>query len=260
MRATVLGCGGSGGVPILGQAPGGDWGACDPANPRNRRRRVSILVEQGGSILLIDTSPDLRLQLIDAGVTQLDAVLYSHAHGDHCHGVDDLRHLVYAQGAPVPAYMDAATQNVLTTRFAYAFASSHDPGGFYRPLLDDRVVEGPFSAAGVPVVPFRQGHGDETTLGFRIGPVAYSTDVVELDEAAFAALAGVELWIVDCLRYEPHPTHAHFEKALEWIERIKPKCAILTHMNQTLDYDDLASRCPPGVEPGFDGLVIELET
>jgi len=260
MRVTVLGCGGSGGVPILGGSPGGDWGACDPANPRNRRRRVSILVEQGGSTLLIDTSPDLRLQLLDAQVAQVDAVLYSHAHGDHCHGVDDLRTMVYARGAPIPAFMDAETREVLTTRFAYAFASSHDPQSFYRPLLDDREVEGPFSAADVPVVPFRQGHGGPTTLGFRIGPMAYSTDVVELDEAAFAALAGVELWIVDCLRYDPHPTHAHFDKSLEWIERVKPKRAVLTHMNQSLDYGDLASRCPPGVEPGFDGLVVELET
>ena len=258
MRVTILGCGGSGGVPILGRSPGGYWGACDPMNPKNQRRRVSILVEEGDSTLLIDTSPDLRLQLIDADVVSLDAVLYSHAHGDHCHGVDDLRHLVYARGAPLPAYMDAETQRVLTQRFAYAFTSSHDPESFYRPLLEDRVVDGPFSAAGVSVMPFRQGHGGGTTLGFRIGRFAYSTDVVALDEAAFEALAGVDLWIVDCLRYEPHPTHAHFEKTLAWIARVKPNRAILTHMNHTIDYADIAARCPPGVEPGYDGLVIEL--
>ncbi len=259
MKVTVLGCGGSGGVPILGRTPGGHWGNCDPANPKNRRRRVSVLVEHGASTLLVDTSPDLRLQLMDAQVTGLDAVLYSHAHGDHCHGIDDLRSMVYARGAPIPAYMDRHTRERLTRRFDYAFASNSDPDSFYKPLLEDRVIVGAFKVGDIKVTAFEQGHGSETTLGYRFGPAAYSTDVAELDEAAFEALAGVRLWIVDCLRLEPHPTHAHFEKTLEWIARVKPERAILTHMNHTLDYDILAALCPPGVEPGYDGLVVEVE-
>ena len=261
MKVTVLGCGGSGGVPLAGRDVGGYWGACDPANPKNRRRRVSILVEsgdgEGASHILVDTSPDLRQQLIDAGVTDLDAVVYTHAHGDHCHGIDDLRWFVYARGGPIDAHMDAHTREVLLRRFGYAFAASANPSSFYKPLLTDHVIEGPFQIGDIPVVPFTQGHGPETTLGYRFGPVAYSTDVVELDEAAFAALAGVEIWIVDCLRLEPHPTHAHFDKALEWIARVGPRRAVLTHMNHSLDYDALAALCPPGVEPGYDGLVLE---
>jgi phosphoribosyl 1,2-cyclic phosphate phosphodiesterase len=260
MKVTLLGCGGSGGVPLAGREAGGHWGNCDPSNPRNRRRRVSVLVEQAGTSVLVDTSPDLRLQMLDAGIERLDAVLYTHAHADHCHGVDDLRWIVYAQGRPIDAYMDMKTQETMTRRFPYAFASSADPASFYTPLLIERLIEGPFKVGALEVLPFVQGHGRETSLGFRFGPVAYSTDVVELDALAFEVLDGVELWIVDCLREAPHPTHAHFAKALEWIDRIKPRRAVLTHMNHTVDYDALAARCPPGVEPGYDGLVIEVET
>lgn len=258
MKVTLLGCGGSGGVPMAGSEPGGTWGNCDPNNPKNRRRRVSVLVQQGGTTVLVDTSPDLRLQMLDAGVTDLDAVLYTHGHGDHCHGIDDLRWFVYARGVPIPAYMNAATRQKMVRRFDYAFESSAKPSSLYKPLLDDHTIEGPFEVGALGVMPFTQSHGQETTLGYRFGPAAYSTDVVELDDAAFEALAGVELWIVDCLRMAPHPTHAHFNKTLEWIERVKPKRAILTHMNHTLDYDTLAALCPPGVEPGYDGLVVEL--
>ena len=258
MKVTLLGCGGSGGVPLAGDRPGGTWGRCDPANPRNRRRRVSLHVESGGTSILIDASPDLRAQVLDARITRIDAVLFTHAHGDHCHGIDDLRYLAHGRHAPIEAYMDAATQARLTRRFDYAFASSRDPDSIYRALLDDRVVDGPFEAAGVPVTPFVQSHGPETTLGYRIGPLAYSTDLVNLDEAGFDVLAGVEVWIVDCLRFEPHPTHTHFDRSMDWIARVKPARAILTHMNHTLDYDELAARCPLGVEPGYDGLTFEL--
>ena len=258
MRVTILGCGGSGGVPTAGDRPGGNWGRCDPGNPKNRRRRVSIHVEGGGTSVLVDASPDLRAQLLDASITRLDAVLFTHAHGDHCHGIDDLRALVYAQRGPIDAYMDAATRVELTRRFAYAFTSSKDPESLYRPLLADHAVDGPFQAGTIPVTPFVQGHGPETTLGYRLGRFAYSTDLVSLDEAAFAAVSGVALWIVDCLRDEPHPTHAHFDLVMDWIARVKPDRAILTHMNHTLDYDELAARCPPGVEPAYDGMAIEL--
>ena len=262
MKVTVLGCGGSGGVPLAADQPGGTWGNCDPANPKNRRRRVSVHVaargRAGPASILIDTSPDLRVQLLDARITGIDAVLFTHAHGDHCHGIDELRTLAHRRRGPIEAYMGPVTLARLTRRFDYAFASSRDSDSIYRPLLEDRAIDGPFEAAGVPVTPFVQDHGPETTLGYRIGRLAYSTDLVNLDEAAFDVLAGVEVWIVDCLRFEPHPTHTHFDRTMDWIARVKPARAILTHMNHTLDYDELAARCPPGVEPGYDGLTIEL--
>jgi len=258
MKVTILGCGGSGGVPLASREPGGFWGACDPANPKNRRRRVSIHVEDGATSLLVDASPDLRLQLLDNGITRLDAVLFTHAHGDHCHGIDDLRALSYSQGGPVDAFMDAKTQGRLTRRFDYVFATSCNPDSLYPAVLNDRAVDGPFQVGETRVVPFVQQHGPDTSLGFRFGPAAYSTDLSSLDEAGFAALEGVKLWVVDCLRYNPHPTHTHFDQTMEWIARVKPERAILTHMNHEVDYDELAARCPPGVEPGYDGLVVEL--
>jgi phosphoribosyl 1,2-cyclic phosphate phosphodiesterase len=260
MRVTILGSGGSGGVPIADGTPGGNWGRCDPKNPRNRRRRVSVLVEDSGSTALVDTSPDLRDQLLDAKVRKLDAVFFTHAHADHVHGIDELRSLVRARGGPVDAYMDAATWGELKRRYPYIFASTCDPDSLYPPQLRDRLIETlgqPFRAGSLDVVAFNQVHGPEVTLGLRFGPVAYSTDVTELDEAAFRALAGVEVWIVDCLREEPHPTHANLAQALEWIARVKPKRAILTHLNHQADYETIRAKCPPGVEPGYDGMVIE---
>jgi len=258
MKLTMLGCGGSAGVPLAGRDPGGYWGNADPANPKNRRSRVSLLVEQEGTRLLIDTSPDLRQQILDNGITALDAVLYTHAHADHCHGLDELRGLVYGRGAPIDAYMDARTRELLTTRFDYAFTSSRSDSNLYPALLNDRVIEGPFSIAGIPVRTFEQQHGPDISLGYRIGDIGYSTDASALDDNAFAILEGVKLWVVDCLRDEPHPTHSHTAQTFEWIARVKPQRAILTHMNQQLDYEELRRRCPPGVEPGYDGLVVEV--
>lgn len=258
MKITVLGCGGSGGVPFADGTPGGNWGVCDPANPRNRRRRVSILVEQGGAILLIDATPDLRLQLLDSGCPRIDAVLFTHAHADHCHGLDELRAMAHAGGGPIDAYMDSATRELLIRRFGYALTSSHDPNGFYSPILNDNTIKSPVEIGGVRVVPFIQQHGRETSLGYRIGDFAYSTDVTALDAAAFSALSGVKLWILDCLRERPHPTHSHLAQSLEWIARVGPARAALTHMNHQIDYEDLKSRCPPGVEPAYDGMVLEL--
>jgi phosphoribosyl 1,2-cyclic phosphate phosphodiesterase len=164
MKVTILGCGGSGGVPLAAREPGGYWGACDPANPKNRRRRVSIHVEEEGASILIDTSPDLRLQLLDNGITRLDALLYTHAHGDHCHGIDDLRALAFSQGGPIDAYMDAKTRERLTRRFDYVFASSRKPNSLYPPMLSDRLVDGPFQVGEVGVVPFQQTHGDRKSV------------------------------------------------------------------------------------------------
>ncbi len=258
MKVTVLGCGGSGGVPLIT----GDWGHCNPNNPKNRRRRVSVLVEQGDTTVLIDTSPDLRLQFLDAGVTRLDAVLYTHEHADHCHGIDELRAFGHAgRHVPIPAYGTADTLALLQQRFGYIFEQPKGgSGSLYRPLLQARTINGPFTIGNVPVVPFVQDHGFGTaTTGYRLGRMAYSTDVVGLDDAAFAVLSELDLWVVDCLRYEPHPTHAHFDLALSWIVRANPKRAVLTHLNHMIDYDDLASRCPPGVEPGYDGLAVEVD-
>ncbi|HTW50500.1 MAG TPA: MBL fold metallo-hydrolase [Stellaceae bacterium] len=254
MKITVLGCGPSTGVPAIGP----DWGACDPSDSRNRRRRASILVESRGKTLLIDTSPDLREQLLDAGVGRVDAVIFTHAHADHLHGIDDLRAVNRVMRQAIPLYANTATLAEIRQRFGYALEPAPTDGMFFKPTVTPQVIAGPFAAAGLPVTPFEQDHGYSETLGFRIGAFGYSTDVVELDDAAFAALAGVELWIVDCLRYEPHPTHSHVAKTLEWIQRVKPKRAILTHLDRPLDYTELAAQLPPGVEPGYDGMVAEL--
>jgi phosphoribosyl 1,2-cyclic phosphate phosphodiesterase len=257
MRVTVLGCGPSAGVPLIG----GDWGACDPENPRNRRSRPSVLVETRDTIILIDTSPDLRAQLLAAAVERIDAVLYTHDHADHVHGIDDLRTVYRRMGRRrIEAWADATTLAGLTQRFGYLFEGIAPQGAMYRPILAPRTIEGPFEVGSTRVVPYDQDHGICRSLGFRIGPMAYSTDVVDLPEPAFAALAGVELWIVDCLRAgDPHPTHAHLDKTLGWIERVNPRRAVFTHMNHQADYEAMKTLCPAGVEPGYDGLVIELD-
>jgi phosphoribosyl 1,2-cyclic phosphate phosphodiesterase len=256
MRVTILGCGPSGGVPLIGN----DWGECDPANPRNRRRRASILLEDGGALILVDASPDMRLQLLDAGVSRLDAILFTHAHADHCHGIDEVRALNRAMGQPIPIHAAPATLAELKQRFSYIFRPSDPAAGaaFYKPSLIPTVIEGPFEVARVRVVPFVQNHGFGTTLGFRFGALAYSTDVVGLDEPAFAALEGVETWIVDCYRRTPHPTHSHLARTLEWIACVRPKRAILTHMDVDLDYETLRRELPAGVEPAHDGMVVDL--
>ena len=241
-------------MPVIGP----DWGRCDPADPRNRRRRVSVLVEVDGVVILIDTSPDLREQLLDARVNCLDAVIITHAHADHLHGVDDLRSINRLMQKAIPLYGDAKTLAEIACRFAYVLKPISEPGRYHKPTLEPHEIAGPFSIQGVPIVPFIQNHGFSTTLGLRIGVFAYSTDVVELDETAFAAIEGVELWIVDCLRREPHPTHSHLARTLSWIARVRPRCAVLTHMDQSLDYRELKAELPPGVEPGRDGLVVNL--
>lgn len=263
MRVTVLGCGGSRGVPVIAQG----WGNCDPANPKNRRLRPSVLVEsgagrgegQGAVSILIDTSPDLRQQILLADVHRLDAVLWTHAHADHSHGIDELRELCRAMHAPIAAYALPEHLSELTKRFDYCFDPLPPGDPYYRPVLAPHAVDGPFAVRGLPVVPFAQDHGYSKTVGYRIDKFAYSTDVVRLGEDAFTALEGIDVWIVDCSRIEPpHPVHAHLALTLEWIARVGPKRAYLTHMDQTMDYDTVRRLLPPGVEPAYDGLVIDL--
>lgn len=255
MKVTILGCGGAAGVPGISMG----WGACDPANPRNRRRRSAILVEDGETAILVDTPPDLRDQLLDAGVRRVDAVIYTHDHADHLHGLDDLREINRVTRQWLPVWGTALTLQTARERFPYAFKPMAEMGKFiYRPMLDPREVSGPFSVGGIAVVPLDQDHGYSRTLGLRFGRVAYSTDVVELPEDSFAALTGIDVWIIGCLVDYPHQTHAHVAKALEWIERVKPGRAYITHMGSRLDYDSLCRSLPEHVRPAYDGLVIEI--
>ena len=262
LEAVILGSGSSGGVPRAD----GNWGACDPTDPRNRRTRCSLLVRRKGegaeTTVLVDTAPDLRLQTATAGVKHVDAVLYTHDHADQTHGIDDLRAFLMSSGRRIPAYMDAPTRDRLTSRFDYVFFG----GGGYPPLTEARdmpplnqrfEINGP--SGPVPVVAFDQDHGGIRSLGFRFGPLAYSSDAVGLPEESFAALEGVDVWIVDALRWTPHPTHANVEMALGWIERVKPRRAILTNLHIDLDYTTLAARLPAGVEPAYDGMTLTVE-
>lgn len=249
MEVTILGCGGSAGVPTIGDY----WGACDPLNPKNRRLRSSVLIEARGRRVLIDTSPDLRQQLLTAGVGVLDAVLYTHAHADHLNGIDDLRIVNRNVGGAIPIYADAATLAEIERRFGHVLEP--DPEGrFFKPCLRPHVAEGPFELGGLRVVPFVQDHGTVKTLGYRLGNFAYSVDVKALDEDALRALEGIHTWAVDCYDWTPHPTHSHVEQTLGWIARVRPERAILTHMPERLDYTALLAWCPEGVEPAYDGM------
>lgn len=253
----MLGCGGSAGVPSIGCS----CSVCTSTNPKNNRTRVSIFIEINGINILVDTSPDLRQQVLREKISRIDAVLYTHDHADHVHGIDELRSFNYLLGAPLPVFGDIYTMDILQKRFAYAFMEKPQ-NQWYRPTLLPNTVAGgairQFEVLGVPVTAFEQNHGKGVSLGYRIGNFAYSTDTDFLPDSAFEALAGVDTWVVDCLRYTPAPTHAHLETTLSWIDRLKPKQAILTHMAHELDYDILSAELPPGVLVGYDGLEIHL--
>jgi phosphoribosyl 1,2-cyclic phosphate phosphodiesterase len=257
MKITVLGCGSSTGVPIIGCG----CTVCLSNNPKNKRTRVSVFVEVEGRHILLDTSPDLRQQALREHITRIDAVLYTHEHADHIGGLDDLRAYNVLQGDAIPIYANAETLGLIRERFPYAFLPKPEKI-WYRPCLtpnvipDKPVVE--FDVLGVSVKAFEQVHGKVKTFGYRIGNFSYSTDTDALDETAFAALKGTEVWVVDCLRYSDSYTHSNLKRTLEWIERVKPRMAILTHMAHDFDYDTLFSELPSGVVPGYDGIIAEL--
>ncbi len=256
MKVTILGSGPSSGVPQIG----GIWGRCNPAEPRNRRRRSSILVEEAATRILVDASPDCRQQLLDAGVDRLDAVIFTHAHADHMHGIDDLRWVNVAMGAVLPAYASPLTLEQINNRFGYAFTPVDRSAGdqFHKPCLDPRPLDGAFRVGTLDIKPFRQDHGFSDTTGLRFGRFAYSTDVMRLDEAAFAVLVGVEAWVIGCFGRRPHPTHAHLDLVLDWVGRVAPRRAWLTHMGTDLDYRELLDELPERVRPAYDGLVIDV--
>ena len=261
-RFTIMGCGSSGGVP----RPALGWGVCDPNNPRNRRRRTSFLVEQRGDAgvtrILVDTSPDLREQLLDAEVDWVDAVFYTHEHADHTHGIDDLRGLFINRRKRVPVYLDERTSEMMNMRFGYCFVAP--PGSEYPPIVrENRLAAGQaltIEGQGGPItaVPYLQQHGDIPSIGFRFGSLAYSCDLSGLPDASVAVLGGLDVWIIDALRDRPHPSHLSVSEALDWIDRLKPKRAILTNLHTDLDYEELRGRLPAHVEPAYDGLRIEM--
>lgn len=271
-RAVILGCGSSGGVPRVGGVDGrGDWGSCDPANPKNRRRRCSLLVERAQTgdaftrndvtSVVIDTSPDFREQMLGAGVARIDGVVLTHDHADQTHGIDDLRAFAIHNRKRVPVWLDRATTGGVIERFRYCFEQA--PGSWYPAILEERkippcgetfVVDGP--GGPISLTPFLQAHGPVDSLGFRIGDLAYSSDVNRLSEESFAALEGIDTWIVDALQIEPHGTHANLETTLGWVARIKPRRTILTNLHVTMDFERLNASLPRGVEPAFDGLEV----
>ena len=258
MSVTILGCGASGGVPRIG----GHWGNCDPENPKNTRRRCSILVQQGTdngmTRVLVDTSPDLRMQLLDAGVGEVDAVLYTHEHADHTHGVDDLRQVAFNTKKRTDVYMTERVWKHIVPKFSYCFEAP--PGSFYPPILNpceiipyQRLsIEG--AGGEMNILPMSQHHGSIISLGFRFGDFTYSTDVHEFPDETAKHLEGTRIWVIDALRFNSHKTHFNVETALSWIERIKPERAILTNMHHDLDYEALKAILPDNVEPAFDGL------
>jgi len=262
LRFTILGCGTSGGVP----RPGTGWGACDPKNPKNRRRRCALLVERSGkdgtTRVLVDAGPDLREQLISADVSWLDGVLITHEHADHTHGIDDLRGLFIHNRKRVDVYFDEPTERMMRSRFGYCFETP--PEGHYPPIVNGHRIEAGTSVTingpGGPleVLPFLQRHGEIDSLGFRFGSLAYSSDLSDLPDDSLRELADLDVWIVDALRHTPHPSHFTVADALSWIERVKPKRAILTDLHSDLDYAALKAGLPAHVEPAYDGMTLEL--
>lgn len=256
IRVVVLGSGTSAGVPVVGCG----CPVCLSSDPRDRRRRASIMVETATTRIVVDTGPDFRDQMLTERVDRLDAVLYTHAHADHIHGIDDLRPFAFRTDRPTPVYGDDFTIDRLFDGFRYVFPNPAKPNPLYPPTAEAMRIaqDAVFTVGDIRIEAFPQTHGRITSLGFRFGPIAYSTDVNALDDAAFDVLAGTRLWIVDCLRERPHMTHSWLSQTLGWIDRVAPERALLTHMNHEMGHAALAAKLPEGIEPAFDGLAVEL--
>lgn len=262
LRFTILGCGSSGGVPRLG----GYWGSCDPSNPKNRRTRCSMLVERetvdGTTRVLIDTSPDMREQLLRSNIGELDAVIYTHSHADHVHGIDDLRMIVFNMRKRLPVWADQETCDNLIARFGYAFVQPD--GSTYPPILDMNLIsKEPVKISGqggdIDFSPFEVEHGTINALGFRIGPLAYLPDVSAMNDTAWAAVKGSDCWVLDALRYMPHPTHSHLEQSLEWIERSGVRNGVLTNMHIDLDHSTVENETPQNIKAAYDGMTLSYQ-
>lgn len=257
----VLGCGASGGVPLAT----GFWGACDPSNPKNARLRASIAVTVNDKTLVVDTGPDFRQQTIRAGITRIDGVLYTHAHSDHVHGIDDLRYVKFIQKELIEAYGDLDTLNELQSRFAHMFMPSAD--GLYQQVIaphafSDADYGRPQTIAGIQLTPIWQHHGVAGhSVGYRFGNFAYSTDVSKLDDASVKALKGIDTWLVDCAQFGTDYTivHPNFDVVKAWSEQVGAKRVILTHLTPRLDYEAMRQILPAGFEPAYDGLEIEIQ-
>jgi phosphoribosyl 1,2-cyclic phosphate phosphodiesterase len=263
LSATILGCGSSGGVPRIGN----DWGACDPADPRNYRRRCSLLLvktgEGGSTRVIIDTSPDFREQALRAGLSSIDGVWYTHDHADHTHGIDELRGFYLRQRRRIPVWADGDTLEILRQRFAYCFHTA--PGSEYPPVLEAHLLrpgdEVATAGAGGTITgtSFIVSHGNVAALGYRIAGLAYTPDLNGIPESSLHALEGLDCWIVDALRRTPHPSHFHLDETLRWIERMKPKSAIITNLHNDMDFATLVSELPSHVRPAYDGLQVQIQ-
>ena len=256
MKARLLGSGTSSGVPRIG-ADGPDWGNCDPANPKNRRTRASLMVESATTRLLIDTSPDMREQLLAAGAPRIDAVLWTHEHADHVHGIDDLRQIFQLRGSPVPCFARPDALKRLINRFHYAFQG----GGPYPALLTGTAITGPFTIGDIRIESVDMPHGGISSAGFKFSnagkAISYATDFAQVTGAMRALFKGTDIFVVDALRRRPHPTHPHLGLTLDFIAEVAPRSAILMHMDSSMDYQALMAELPPGVEPGYDGMEVD---
>jgi len=258
MKITIMGAGSSGGVPV----PGYGWGECDPDNPKNVRSRPSILIDTPARCFLVDTSPDLRAQLLAADVRHLDGIIFTHAHADHLHGIDDVRGINRVMGAPIQIYLDAPTLEHIEKCFAYVLTPLPERanGYYFKPTLEPQVITAgePFEASGVRIETCDQDHGYSRTVGLRVGRFGYSTDLVRLPEPGFEVLEGIHTWVIGVFTDRDHMTHVNVKTALEWIERVKPQRAVLTHLGPDLDYDVLSGMLPDHVEAAYDGMVIDV--